>query len=325
MTHEAPINLRLSNADDVLTLVPYLLGFHPRESVVILVCRDGRLVLTARCDLALCFDEAQCRARLACLPGEDRRFLLVAYAEDAARADDALGRLEVLLDPRLVLRSLHTDGVRLRTRGHPGSQPHPPEAAPLGEVCARAGLRALPSRTALAELVAGPSGETLVAARRAAASARRRLAGLSAADRVALADDLVGRGLTDAAGLDAGDVAVLHRLLLEVPVRDHVWAAMTRPRADDYARLCLRLCRDAPQDAAVPVLALTALATWLAGDGALMVCCLERGLRLDPGNSLLHLLEDINLIGLPPTAWDRVGPQVRAAGAPQGVLMDSGG
>ena len=43
--------LRLRGGQDVASLVPYLLGFHPQDSIVALVCVDGRLFMTARMPL----------------------------------------------------------------------------------------------------------------------------------------------------------------------------------------------------------------------------------------------------------------------------------
>ena len=45
--------LRLRGGQDVASLVPYLLGFHPQDSIVALVCVDGRLFMTARMPLGM--------------------------------------------------------------------------------------------------------------------------------------------------------------------------------------------------------------------------------------------------------------------------------
>ncbi|HSU34601.1 MAG TPA: DUF4192 family protein, partial [Propionibacteriaceae bacterium] len=43
--------LRARGAPDLLALVPFQLGFHPTESLVTVLVRSGRVVLTARLDL----------------------------------------------------------------------------------------------------------------------------------------------------------------------------------------------------------------------------------------------------------------------------------
>ena len=48
---EAPARLRVRRPADFLAVIPYLVGFHPSESVVAVLCRDGRVLLTARMDL----------------------------------------------------------------------------------------------------------------------------------------------------------------------------------------------------------------------------------------------------------------------------------
>jgi len=59
-------------------------------------------------------------------------------------------------------------------------------------------------------------------------------------------------------------------------------------------------------DAAPAVLGLLGLAAWLAGDGALQVCAMERGLVLNPNHSLLRLVETINVMGVAPSEWAKV-------------------
>ena len=43
----------MHNIDDLIGLVPYLIGFHPEESLVVIVIEDGRVQVTARVDLAV--------------------------------------------------------------------------------------------------------------------------------------------------------------------------------------------------------------------------------------------------------------------------------
>src|SRR5882757_721301 len=47
---DAPPILRLHDAGDVIETVPYLLGFQPRESLVLVGIRDGCVAMTTRVD-----------------------------------------------------------------------------------------------------------------------------------------------------------------------------------------------------------------------------------------------------------------------------------
>ena len=52
MTTNEAQTLRLTGPADLLVAVPYLLGFHPRESPVLVVLAGRRLIATARIALA---------------------------------------------------------------------------------------------------------------------------------------------------------------------------------------------------------------------------------------------------------------------------------
>ena len=43
--------LKVRRPDELLAIIPYMIGFHPDESVVAVFVRSGRIMLTARMDL----------------------------------------------------------------------------------------------------------------------------------------------------------------------------------------------------------------------------------------------------------------------------------
>ena len=43
--------LKVGQPDELLAIIPYLVGFHPDESIVAVFIKSGRIVLTARMDL----------------------------------------------------------------------------------------------------------------------------------------------------------------------------------------------------------------------------------------------------------------------------------
>ena len=49
---ETPPRLSVRTVDDLVGLVPYLIGFHPRDSLVVIMLCDGQVEVTARVDLA---------------------------------------------------------------------------------------------------------------------------------------------------------------------------------------------------------------------------------------------------------------------------------
>jgi hypothetical protein len=48
------------------------------------------------------------------------------------------------------------------------------------------------------------------------------------------------------------------------------------------------------------------MAAWVAGQGTLQVCCLDRVRAVDAGYTMADLLEDINSRAIPPAFWDDV-------------------
>lgn len=84
--------IRLRRPDELLAAVPYLLGFHPSDSLVLILTRAGRLHLVCRHDLPMTQPEAaRLAADVAQLSARDRAdpAIIVAYEGLAGRADRA--------------------------------------------------------------------------------------------------------------------------------------------------------------------------------------------------------------------------------------------
>jgi hypothetical protein len=55
------------------------------------------------------------------------------------------------------------------------------------------------------------------------------------------------------------------------------------------------------------------MAAWVAGQGTLQVCCLDRVRVVDPDYTMADLLEDINARAIPPTFWEEIRAGMREA------------
>ncbi|MCL2316325.1 MAG: DUF4192 domain-containing protein [Actinomycetia bacterium] len=303
-----PPHVSLSRLTDVLAVVPYLLGFHPHESIVIVACRERRVEFTARFDLGLCDDRPQLRARLRHLHDPDRRFIVVAYSDDKADAAAALRKVEALFAPGQVLVTFRTDGQRIWLPGHarPLAVGSSPDA--LSRILRRRVPAPLTRRDDLAALVAGPSPVMMTPASLHCADAMAAVTAMSHDERLDVTTDLVRRGRPYPMDLTDAEAALLACLMQEEPARLVALCPMTRQNAPEHVRLWLRVLDAICPAVATPVLGMAGLAAWAAGEGALLVCCLERALNLDPANKLIRLLDEINRRGLPPAAWDAVAP-----------------
>ena len=95
--------LRVREPADLLALIPYLLGFHPRESLVALLISDHAVALTLRMDLPLATDVESAGTEIA-------RRLAVVAAEQQADTVSLVGYGADLLQVQRVLAAT-VDGL----------------------------------------------------------------------------------------------------------------------------------------------------------------------------------------------------------------------
>ncbi|MER6587335.1 MULTISPECIES: DUF4192 domain-containing protein [Micromonospora] len=182
--------LSVRSPADMVTAVPYLLGFHPADSVVVVAVRGRRVVFAARGDLpAPGADPGPAARHLAhVVARQDADAATVVGYGPAARvtgAVDAIG--DALTAAGLVV----LDALRV-TDGRwwsylcaepsccpPEGTPYDPAASQVSAAAVFAGQVALPDRAALAAQVSPLDGPVRLAMRRATGRARLRLAALT--------------------------------------------------------------------------------------------------------------------------------------------------
>ncbi|MEU7782163.1 DUF4192 domain-containing protein [Micromonospora parva] len=332
MTSTERPQLAVRSPADLIAAVPYLLGFHPADSVVAVALRGRQIIFAARADLPEPSTDPLDRARH--LAGVIHRqgaeaATVVGYGPpdrvtpsvDAVRAALTGVGLEVLDALRV------TDGrwwSYLCTEAEccpPEGRRYDPEINQVTASAVFAGQVALPDRAALVAQVSPVEGPARDALRAAAVGAEKRLVDLIEG---APASDLLGGRAVRSAGvtavreaqrrqrrgerLDDDEVAWLTVLMTHLPVRDHAWER-TDGRDRDIALWTDVLRRAEPELTAAPG-ALLAFAAWRAGQGALAAVALERTLGLHPGYSLALLLDDLIRRGVPPAeldGWPSVG------------------
>lgn len=223
MTTDSPTYV-LTERADLLGYVPYLLGFHPADSVVVLGLTDRRIGVAARADLGQPHAETVRRlGGLLTAAGRGGRaaitsVLLVGYGPDPAAADAT----RVLADA-LDARGYHVREVLL----HAGDRYHclqcgdctPPEGAPfdLSRTAAAAiatyqGLVAQPDRSAVEQLVEPVGGLAAIAMAQAVNRAEERLAallrdGAGGTDGSGTSGASAGAGRSGGSAASGGDAA----------------------------------------------------------------------------------------------------------------------
>ncbi|GAA1372739.1 DUF4192 domain-containing protein [Luteococcus sanguinis] len=300
-TESAQARLTLHDTEDFLAIAPYLLGYQPEERLVAVVLSGRRLAVTAAMPLAA-FDDVVDAYEAFMPPFEqvrDPKVALMAWTDDAELAEYALGLAEVWVGAEHLLDSVVVTSDRWWSRDGWGAGRT--EELAHGRAAAEAvlaGLGVAGSRDDAVRAVLGPDAvdpAVFDAVERAWDGRHVR-----PADAVGLARQLMERP----GDLPLDQVAALVVMVQDVDVRDAVWLAMDRAHAEGHLSLWSRIVAVTPSEwALVPVL-LLGCASWVSGQGAVMVAAIERALDLDPTCSLAHLLSDVNRQALSPQVWE---------------------
>ena len=314
--------LRIGDPASLLALVPYLLGFQPSASLVLVALGEGgRVALSARVDLPVGLPDAGSRSlreaaaqlgRAAARSG-GRSAVLVLYLPTAPVPEDVRWqRVAATLTGGVSgagLRSLDVLAVAGRRWWSLVCQtpdccpsagtPMPEVGTSAAEVAAvAAGLVNRGSRDDLVRLLA--PGDKLLRAEVRAALARLARSGRSTerpdpgllAVEAALQDER--------AALSSATAANLIVAVEDIRVRDAVLVRTPGPDADRAVRLWIEVVQLAPDDRLAPGATLLAAAAYQTGDGALAGLALERALGADPHYYLASLLMASLSAGIPP-------------------------
>jgi hypothetical protein len=304
---DPPVRLRLSSPAEVVAAVPYLIGFTPERSVVVLCLAAKQLGLTMRLDIDM--------------PGDELRDLVLARL----KGDGADTAVIVLFDPpassgsrrpgaqlaKSLIRAVRRDGLHVQDAlgiregrfwsylcSNPGCCP--PEGRPVPPSGDADHSRVAATFVALGS--APMSSREQLAASVTVTDARRvELAPIyeqalarpaahpidrwwTAVERYTAGPPRPGSALTPA------EAARLVVSLRAVAVRDEVLSWTTGDEVTGVLAVLRELAPQAlpPYDA--QLLATLAWAAYSFGDGALAAVALERALRAEPDHSLARLL-----------------------------------
>jgi uncharacterized protein DUF4192 len=317
------VRLKARRPADLLAAVPYLLGFHPEESLVALFLRSGRVLLTARYDLG-----EPSGPDVADLVAQHRPsgLVLVAYSADEDRGRSELQAQAAALPGVDLVDLLLVDGRRWWSLVCSGGccpaegSPYRPEDHPLSAEAVWSGLVARPDRDAVVATVAGPPESDWPELRRSAKPVGARLRRASRKERqdalgraVVVALPRLGAAGGDQAGVRLEDEVCLELALLvrDTLVRDVACALVTREDAGRHLALWQEVVARTPPELAAAPLCLAGIAAWASGNGTLLNACCERLATLDPSYAMGRLLSDVSRRALPPAWWDAMADGLR--------------
>jgi Domain of unknown function (DUF4192) len=320
--------VRISSPAGLLAVVPYLLGFHPSRSLVVIGLGPlGRQVKVGfRYDLPDPPDPQLARDigahAIAVLAGQQLTgAVAIGYGPGPLVTPVADTLLDQLPAAGIELwEALRVEDGRYWSYVCTNPACCPADGVPFDETAhpaavtmTVAGQVVLPDREALAATLARPTGQRAksihAAARRAEDRARqlRTSAGRQAARRLLTNQ---GRSAVQEAirtyrdgGTIASDdqIAWLALTLASLPVRDDAWARMDPAHTGAHRRLWTDVTRRAPDPYLPAPASLLAFTAWQSGDGALANIALDRALAADPGYSMALLLREILAAGVPPS------------------------
>jgi hypothetical protein len=306
----------ISGPAELLQAVPYLLGFHPLRSLVLVGLDAGLLVVTARLDLV----DAQAPDVVASTIqamhlGGSTSIVAAVYDDDAAigaagadlpwsavaasvgRDADALGCQAV--DVLLVIGDRWWSYVCTEPECCPADgNPMPDGPSAFTAAATYAGVVALPNRAALAAVLdplpddeRDRLGAQLAMAENATVAAALEGHAQRHGSSIKRALFAAARGADEPCwpGIADADAARFGAALNVVTMRDALWMAVDDGRLDGRA-LWRDLGRRLPSPYDASPLFLFGWAAWRAGDGALAGIAAERAIASDPGYSAADLL-----------------------------------
>jgi hypothetical protein len=319
---DEPPRLRttLKEPAEVIAMIPYLLGFTPADSLVVvaLVGPRSRLGPCLRLDLPHSEGDGLAQARYLVDVLIAHRFapvILVAFTADASRADAVVRPLRRGLAQHRVTvgEALRADGRRWWSYTchnpaccSPEGTPYDAESSRVAAEAVRAGLTRAPDRESLRAGFEPVSDE----ARRVTAAACAEVRQARASQGLgAVGPDELERLLRHRAApgdMSPTDHASLLLAVQRAALRKAALARMNRVDAAADLELWRQVMRYAPDDLVAPAGALAGFAAWLDGQGPLAWIAVERVESVSPGYPMCRLLHHILSAAVSPDTWDEL-------------------
>ena len=326
MTTDAQVRVKLRSPADIVDAVPYLVGFEPHESLVVLSLRGprSRLGLTARIDLPGAKSATACARNFVGYLKRDgaARAIIVLYPPSDGILYPSVKPLAAALTKHLTRARIEVSELLCVCDGRWWSM----QCADV-ECCPPSGT--LIARDTTSELAAAMTveGHVVLGSREELAAMLDPVGGVAAAamayamtrvhdevaarvfaghksdvvtESLALFGAAVDRGLLDAAGL-VGSTSELGvdeaaRLIVSLElwgVRDEVMTWFDGDRGDATRSLLLELVRRSVLPGDASALTVLGWVCYLRGEGALAGIAVDRARTADPEYSLAELLDQV--------------------------------
>lgn len=310
----------LTSPHDLLAAIPFLIGYHPIDSLVLVSIKDESVGMAMRVDYPVLADENFFDAMANhCLTDGAEGALIVAYQpldrsdgdRVVAQATAALSRAGIAIYESILVadgffRSLlchditccpvegrpvpPLDSSRIAAEsvvaGHP--MPFATHADLDGSVRSNLLAYETPWLDRVSKSQIDPGSPDLNDQQRDGATAV-----------IDLANDFIANGIST----DQDLIAHVLGRLSDIQVRDFALGSHDEESIAAYRRMWLHLLRSAPAGYVAPVATLAAAISYESGDGALARAALTRAFEEDPAYSLATLLQRVFSAGWPPKSF----------------------
>lgn len=319
MNNAAAIRVRLRELGDLIAAIPHMLGFHPRESLVVIVLNGHSVRFAVRVDLV---DPVHAEALVGELVGPIRAnqasaVVLVVVSEEVARTA-AAAHAELVGEIARALCAheipvVQAACVARTTAGSPwfeyadsggGGVLPDGSTSVMAAATAAAGLVTFESREQLANLIAADDGRSMRRRTRllADADAEHPMDAALAAERMDLLERLYREAGAGRLRLDDETVAKAGSALCDPMVRDACLGWCLADGASVAEQVWIALVRATPAPYRAEPATLLAFCAYLRGDGAFAGIALEAALTANPEHTLAALLLSALHGGITPDA-----------------------
>ena len=293
--------LVIRDAADLASAVPYMLGFHPSDSLVAIGCGGTGGSCALRYDLTL--TPAAARHLTGVLASHAfTRAMLVAYGPEAEAAPAVTLASRALREARIEVHEairVHEGRFWSYLCDDSCCQGRGLTATALAARAVLDGKVALPGRDALAATI-----EPLPDPVRSAVLRETRLVGgkVAVPEGLALVRELAGRLARGDPPPSLPETARLTVALAELRVRDEAWVRIDPGALPDHLEFWRHVLRRTASSLLAAPASLLAYCAFLSGEGGLANLALDLAERADPEYSMAGLLRQAIHAGMHPSA-----------------------
>ncbi len=308
----------LTSPHDLLSAIPFLVGFKPEDSIVLMSIKNDSIFMALRIDFPDSLDPDQINTLISHLQRDDAEAAIAVYyiPESSSDADLMIKTITDAIDEREIhLReSLIVHANRWRSLMCEDSECCPPEGSPLPELDRS---RIAAEQVALGKPIPFESVDELINSISALEADQELLTYMGEIPEIDYEGNSVplqregAEAITDfiadfvAEGLcrDKKLLALLLVRLLDLQVRDFALGSVTADMSETYFSAWRWLLRIAPEGYVAPVATVFAAIAYERGDGAIAHRALDRAEIDNPDYAMTGLLRQVFSAGWSPQSF----------------------